>query len=76
MALAFLCREKKLSSILSPCGGKILVWRWKSAIICRSAQATWAYAERFGLDTLWSEDFENGRLYGHVRTRDPFVTPA
>lgn len=33
----------------------------------------WAYAERFGLDTLWSEDFENGRLYGRVRTRDPFV---
>jgi predicted nucleic acid-binding protein len=32
----------------------------------------WAYAERFGLDTLWSEDFEDGRLYGRVRTRDPF----
>ena len=36
----------------------------------------WAYAERFGLDTLWSEDFENGRLYGRVRTRDPFVADA
>ena len=36
----------------------------------------WAYAERFGLDTLWSEDFENGRLYGRVRTRDPFVDSA
>jgi predicted nucleic acid-binding protein len=34
----------------------------------------WAYAERFGLDTLWSEDFEDGRLYGRVRTRNPFVT--
>ena len=33
----------------------------------------WAYAERFGLDTVWSEDFENGRLYGRVRTKDPFV---
>lgn len=32
----------------------------------------WAYAERFGLDTLWSEDFQNGRLYGRVRARDPF----
>jgi predicted nucleic acid-binding protein len=32
----------------------------------------WAYAERFGLDTLWSEDFEHGRLYGRVRTKDPF----
>lgn len=36
----------------------------------------WAYAERFGLDTLWSEDFENGRLYGRVRARDPFVDSA
>lgn len=36
----------------------------------------WAYAERFGLDTLWSEDFENGRLYGRVRARDPFVVSA
>ena len=36
----------------------------------------WAYAERFGLDTLWSEDFENGRLYGRVRTRDPFAAAA
>ena len=33
----------------------------------------WAYAKRFGLETLWSEDFENGRLYGRVRTRDPFI---
>jgi predicted nucleic acid-binding protein len=33
----------------------------------------WAYAERFGLETIWSEDFENGRLYGRVTTRDPFV---
>jgi predicted nucleic acid-binding protein len=33
----------------------------------------WAYAERFGLDTLWSENFENGRLYGRVHVRDPFA---
>jgi predicted nucleic acid-binding protein len=33
----------------------------------------WAYAERYGLDALWSEDFENGRLYGRVRVRDPFI---
>jgi predicted nucleic acid-binding protein len=32
----------------------------------------WAYAERFDLDTLWSEDFEDGRRYGHVRARNPF----
>jgi hypothetical protein len=25
------------------------------------------------LDTLWPEDFEDGRLYGRVRARDPFV---
>ncbi len=36
----------------------------------------WAYAERFGLDTLWSEDFENGRLYGRVRASDPFIASA
>ena len=36
----------------------------------------WAYAERFGLETLWSEDFENGRLYGRVLARDPFVASA
>jgi predicted nucleic acid-binding protein len=36
----------------------------------------WAYAERFGMDTLWSEDFEHGRLYGRVRTRDPFTTAS
>jgi predicted nucleic acid-binding protein len=33
----------------------------------------WAYAERFGLDALWSEDFEDGRLYGRVRARNPFL---
>jgi predicted nucleic acid-binding protein len=33
----------------------------------------WAYAERFGLETLWSEDFEHGRIYGRVRTKDPFA---
>ena len=36
----------------------------------------WAYAERFGLETLWSEDFENGRFYGRVQTKDPFVRSA
>jgi predicted nucleic acid-binding protein len=36
----------------------------------------WAYAERFNLDTIWSEDFEHDRLYGRVRTKDPFVTTA
>jgi predicted nucleic acid-binding protein len=36
----------------------------------------WAYGERFGLDTLWSEDFEHGRLYGRVRARNPFLSPG
>ena len=36
----------------------------------------WAYAERFALDTLWSEDFEDGRLYGRVRARNPFARSA
>jgi len=32
----------------------------------------WAYADERGLDTLWSEDFEHGRLYGRVKAIDPF----
>ena len=33
----------------------------------------WAYAEYFGLDEILSEDFEHGRIYGHVRIRNPFL---
>jgi predicted nucleic acid-binding protein len=33
----------------------------------------WAYAEHYGLDELWSEDFQHDRLYGTVRVVDPFV---
>jgi predicted nucleic acid-binding protein len=33
----------------------------------------WAYAEFFGLDTLFSEDFEDSRLYGSVRAVNPFL---
>ena len=33
----------------------------------------WAYAERFGLDTIWSEDFEHNRRYGRVRVINPFL---
>jgi predicted nucleic acid-binding protein len=33
----------------------------------------WAYAEHYGLDEIVSEDFENGRLYGSVRARNPFL---
>lgn len=32
----------------------------------------WSYADERGLDTLWSEDFEDGRLYGRVRVQNPF----
>lgn len=32
----------------------------------------WAYAEVHGLDTLLSEDFEDGRTYGLVRAVNPF----
>lgn len=34
----------------------------------------WAYAERFGLQTLLSEDFQHGRLYGTVQVANPFVS--
>jgi predicted nucleic acid-binding protein len=32
----------------------------------------WAYADERGLDPIWSEDFEHGRLYGRVRVENPF----
>lgn len=32
----------------------------------------WAYADERGFDTLWSEDFQDGRLYGRVQVRNPF----
>lgn len=32
----------------------------------------WAYAERFGMTELISEDFQHGRLYGTVRVLNPF----
>ncbi len=32
----------------------------------------WAYADERGLDPIWSEDFEDGRLYGKVRVQNPF----
>ncbi|MCG6988632.1 MAG: PIN domain-containing protein [Gemmatimonadetes bacterium] len=34
----------------------------------------WAYAEVHGLDTLYSEDFQDGRWYGSVRVVNPFLT--
>ncbi|OGQ13542.1 MAG: hypothetical protein A2138_16005 [Deltaproteobacteria bacterium RBG_16_71_12] len=34
----------------------------------------WAYAEHFGVDELWSEDFQHERLYGSVRAVNPFST--
>jgi predicted nucleic acid-binding protein len=33
----------------------------------------WAYAECHGIDELISEDFQHGRVYGRVRTTNPFV---
>ena len=33
----------------------------------------WAYAERYGVDELLSEDFEDGRLYGTVQAVNPFA---
>jgi len=33
----------------------------------------WAYAERYGMAEILSEDFEHGRRYGTVRVRNPFI---
>jgi predicted nucleic acid-binding protein len=34
----------------------------------------WAYAERFGIPEILSEDFQDGRRYGAVRIVNPFAT--
>lgn len=34
----------------------------------------WASAERHGIPTLYSEDFQSGRIYGSVRVVNPFAT--
>ena len=33
----------------------------------------WAFAEFYGLEDLYSEDFLHGRLYGTVRVINPFI---
>ncbi|MGH7321602.1 MAG: PIN domain-containing protein [Candidatus Rokuibacteriota bacterium] len=33
----------------------------------------WAYAQEYGLNELLSEDFQHDRLYGTVRTVNPFL---
>jgi predicted nucleic acid-binding protein len=33
----------------------------------------WAYAEHYGVSEILSEDFEDGRLYGTVRVKNPFI---
>jgi predicted nucleic acid-binding protein len=33
----------------------------------------WAYAERFGLEELVSENLQHGRLYGTVQVVNPFA---
>lgn len=35
----------------------------------------WAYAERYGIEEMLSEDFQHGRLYGTVRIINPFAQP-
>jgi len=36
----------------------------------------WAYAERYGLPEILSEDFAHGRMYGGVRVTNPFLRPT
>ena len=33
----------------------------------------WAYAERYGIPEILSEDFQHGRRYGSVRAVNPFL---
>ena len=46
-------------------GAALYQLSWFDALI-------WAYADERGLDPLWSEDFQDGRLYGRVRVQNPF----
>ena len=32
----------------------------------------WAYAEHYGLEEIYTEDFQHDRLYGTVRAVNPF----
>jgi predicted nucleic acid-binding protein len=36
----------------------------------------WAHAEHYGLEQILSEDFQHDRLYGSVRTVNPFLESA
>jgi predicted nucleic acid-binding protein len=47
-------------------GAALYKMNWFDALI-------WAYADERGLDTLWSEDFQHGGLYGRVRVQNPFL---
>ena len=33
----------------------------------------WAYAEHYGMNELYSEDFQHDRVYGSVHVINPFV---
>lgn len=34
----------------------------------------WAYAEYYGLESIISEDFQHGRMYGSVLVMNPFIS--
>lgn len=36
----------------------------------------WAYAEHYGLEVLYSEDFQHARTYGTVQVVNPFIVEA
>ncbi len=36
----------------------------------------WAYAEHYGLETIYTEDFQDGRYYGSVRVINPFASDS
>jgi len=46
-------------------GAALYQMSWFDALI-------WAYAEENGFDPLWSEDFQDGRIYGSVMIENPF----
>ena len=35
----------------------------------------WAYAKHYGFETIYTEDFQDGRYYGSVIVTNPFARP-
>lgn len=60
--------------VLYPCEEQVrLALRgWRTYGLSWFDAHLWSFAEFYGIETLYSEDFQHGRMYGFVRAVDPF----